>query len=152
MSGKVERIWIKRIGSGPLDEVQSAAAVAGSGLVGNYRQGGRRQVTVLSAEAWNAVQQELSTGLDPVLRRANVLVSGVDLADSKDRILQVGTTVLLIRGETKPCNIMEEACPGLREALLPNWRGGAYGEVLRNGEIRVGDAVEWKEHAEVVTA
>jgi MOSC domain-containing protein YiiM len=38
---------------------------------------------------------------------------------------------------------MDEALPGLREALRPNWRAGVYGEVLNDGEIAVGDPVQW---------
>ena len=28
-------------------------------------------------------------------------------------------------------------------ALRPDWRGGAFGEVLDDGEITVGDRLEW---------
>jgi len=46
-----------------------------------------------------------------------------------------------IRGETRPCERMDEACPGLREALLPESRGGVFGIVLRGGEVETGDTV-----------
>ncbi len=36
----------------------------------------------------------------------------------------------------------------MREALMPDWRAGAYGEVLDDGEIAVGDAVRWLPAAE----
>jgi MOSC domain-containing protein YiiM len=38
---------------------------------------------------------------------------------------------------------MDEAYPGLREALTPNWRAGAFGVVLVGGTIAVGDPVTW---------
>ena len=36
---------------------------------------------------------------------------------------------------------MDAQADGLTEALDPDWRGGVYGVVLDDGEIRVGDAV-----------
>lgn len=37
--------------------------------------------------------------------------------------------------------IMEEALPGLRQAMYPEWRGGAFGRALRGGTIKIGDTV-----------
>jgi hypothetical protein len=39
---------------------------------------------------------------------------------------------------------MDEACPGLRAALRPDWGGGAFGEALDDGRIAVGDLVRWE--------
>jgi MOSC domain-containing protein YiiM len=46
-----------------------------------------------------------------------------------------------IYGETRPCEQMEAAVPGLRDAMSVPWGGGAHGEVLDDGEIAVGDPV-----------
>lgn len=40
---------------------------------------------------------------------------------------------------------MDEALPGLKAAMYNNWQGGAFGEVLTDGDIRVGDLVRWQE-------
>ena len=42
---------------------------------------------------------------------------------------------------------MDEAFPGLRRAMQEDWGGGAFAEVLDNGEIAVGDPVEWSDDA-----
>ena len=126
-----------------MEAVEGARGVVDRGLAGNVNQGGRRQVTVLSSEAWDVVQEQLGIALDPGLRRANLLVSGVDLEETRDRVLEVGSTSIRILGETRPCKLMEDTCPGLLDALAPHWRGGVYGEVLRDGEVRVGDEARW---------
>lgn len=141
--GHLEAIWIKRARRGPMDSRAQARMVAGRGLEGNADQGGKRQVTILAAEAWQDVDAELGAEVDPRARRANLFVRGVDLEESRGRTLEIGGCRILIGGETRPCRRMEEAWPGLQKALDPHWRAGAYGEVTGGGEVAVGDAVRW---------
>jgi MOSC domain-containing protein YiiM len=42
---------------------------------------------------------------------------------------------------------MDEAAPGLQNALSPNHRGGVYGKIVQGGVIRVGDSVKEVESA-----
>jgi len=143
-TGKLDAIWIKRAHRGPMDEKPRAKLVAGRGLEGNSDQGGHRQVTLISREAWRRAEEELGTEVPPTARRANLLVSGIELAETRGRILRVGNARLHIRGETRPCNRMDEAQEGLRGALDPEWRAGAYAEVLDDADIAVGDPVRWE--------
>jgi MOSC domain-containing protein YiiM len=126
-----------------MDPVTEATLVAGSGLERNANQGGRRQVTVISLERWRDMMAELGRELDPSARRANLMVSGIDLAHTRDRVLRVGGCRLRVNGETKPCERMDEAAPGLRAIMTPDWRGGLYAEALDDGIIQVGDDVAW---------
>lgn len=144
MTGTIEAIWRKRAHRGPMDPVDRAELVTGEGMAGNADVRTKRQVTLIEAEAWEAVRDALGApALDPGLRRANVLLRGVRLADSRSRVLRLGGARIRIHGETRPCRLMDDAHPGLQEALRPPWRGGAYGVVLEGGPIAVGDSVEW---------
>jgi MOSC domain-containing protein YiiM len=144
MSGKLEAIWLKRMKLGPMDCVEEVQLLSNSGIVGNADRGGRRQVTIISKEVWDALSIEFAEKLDPAIRRANFLVSGIDLRESRGKILQVGDCEIKIYGETRPCERMDMAVDGLKKALSTDWRGGAYGVVLNNGIVRVGDKVKWK--------
>jgi len=143
--GRLQAIFVKRMKRGPMDPAERAALVAGRGIVGNANQGGRRQVTILAEERWVEATAELGSELGPAARRANLLVRGLSLADTRGRVLAIGPCRLRILGETRPCERMDEALPGLRRALDPDWRAGAFAEVLEGGEIAVGDQVVWEE-------
>jgi MOSC domain-containing protein YiiM len=140
--GRLERIWIKRGKGAPMDAVTSAQLVAGRGIVGNANQGGRRQVTLLTQEFWGDLTGPLMSP-DPSARRANLLVSNIDLRNSRGKTLRIGTVRIRIFGETRPCYQMDEAISGLRQALSVPWGGGAFGEVLDDGAIAIGDDADW---------
>lgn len=143
--GRLEAIWIKRMKRGPMDFVEQAMMQSGQGLIGNANQGGRRQVTILEREIWAELMTEVNGTLPPTARRANLLIRGLSLHRSAKRILRIGSCRIRILGETRPCERMEEACPGLQEAMSRAWAGGAFGEVMDDGEIQVGDPVCWVE-------
>lgn len=143
MAGRLEAIWIKRAHRGSMDPVTRGTLVASRGLRGNTDQGRRRQVTIIAQEKWADLMREVGASITPSARRANLMVSGIELAQSRDRILRIGGTRLRIGGETKPCERMDEAFDGLRRAMASNWGGGVYAEVLEDGEIAVGDEVAW---------
>ena len=141
--GVLRAIWIKRVRLGPMDPVGEATLVENRGILRNANQNGRRQVTLIEEEVWQQLMSQLGADLDPSARRANLMISGVRLADSRDRLLRIGECVIDIRGETRPCERMDEALPGLRDAMKPDWNGGVFGTIVVGGVIRVGDPVRF---------
>ena len=139
----VEAIWLKTGRGGPMTRVSTAQLVEGIGIEGNADQGGYRQVTVLDADAWEAASAELGVEVDPAGRRANLMIRGIDLADTKGCVLRIAGCQIQIRGETVACDLMDAAAQGLKEALMPEWRAGAYGMVIEGGPVTVGDPVSW---------
>ena len=142
---EIEAIWIKRAHGGVMDAVQEAELVAGHGIRGNADQGGRRQITIISADAWSDAQREVGEEVPPTARRANVMLRGIDLEDTRGMQLRLGDCIIRIFGETRPCQLMDETRQGLRAALRPAWRGGVFGEIVDGGTIRVGDRAEFTE-------
>lgn len=133
----------------PMELVRSVEIAAGGGLEGDHKglRFPKRGVTVLSLEAWESAIAELADLAGPLplpwtVRRANVLVEGVDLPRARGAILAIGAVRLEVTAQTYPCSRMEAAHPGLLKALAPDWRGGVCCRVIVGGRIAVGDTVE----------
>jgi MOSC domain-containing protein YiiM len=142
-AGRVEALWTKRAHRGPMDAREDVRLIAGKGIETDANLGrSRRQVTLIEREVFERIRATLPDA-HPAMRRANIMVSGVRLKDTRDRILRLGEVRLHVRGETRPCERMDAQCPGLTEALDPDWNGGVYAMVLDDGEIRVGDQARW---------
>lgn len=141
---EVKKIWIKRFKRGPMDPVEAATLVTQQGIEGNADQGLNRQITIIEEEVWKGLMHQIDGDLDPSERRANLMIAGLSLKDSRKKVLKVGDCRILIKGETKPCERMDEAKDGLQDLMRPEWRGGAYGRILEGGTIKLGDPVSWE--------
>lgn len=129
----------------PMQEVAEGSISLAAGLAGDCK-GGKfplRQITVLAREAWQIAAATVGDpGLPWTVRRANLLVEGVELPRAKGGILRIGMVRLEVTGQTHPCVRMEEARAGLLKALSRDWRGGVTCRVLSGGPIALVDAVE----------
>ncbi len=127
----------------PMETKQRAQITQQSGVEGDYRgKYGPRQITVLSQEAWDQACNGVQAKLPWTTRRANLLISGIELEQTTRQILQIGEVRLAITGETDPCQRMDMQHQGLRKTLTPAWRGGVTCFVMDEGTIQIGDEVE----------
>lgn len=110
-----------------------------------YRFPNDSQVTIIEMEVWEKLMQKFGSTLLGSERRANLMVKGLDLSNSRVTILRIRGCRIKIFGETKPCERMDEVIEGLKEEMLMGWKGGAFGKVLDDGEIQVGNTVCWME-------
>jgi MOSC domain-containing protein YiiM len=140
--GIVKGIAVRDASRAPMKEQQQVEVTLSHGIVQDYRGTGLRQVTFLDIGQWQAVLAELGIDLPWYMRRANVLIEGIDLPATVGRRLQVGACRFAIGGETTPCERMDELQPGLRRILTPALRGGVWGKVLQGGALRIGDEVQ----------
>ena len=141
-SGRVKGIAIRTGDRAPIREFTEARAVTGKGLIGDDRAGGKRGITLLDARRWADTMTEMGKDLPWHTRRANVLVEGLDLGPALiGKRLQIGEIEVQLWDETRPCGEMDEICPGLKDALKPDTRGGLHGEILNDGQIQIGDEV-----------
>ena len=118
-----------------------AQAVAHGALQGDIASSVRRGITLISSRQWQQTIDELGVDLPWHTRRANVLVETDSLLHLISHTIAIGPVRVKVHNETKPCQVMDQLHPGLMHALVPQGRGGVYGEILTGGIIRVGDPV-----------
>jgi MOSC domain-containing protein YiiM len=141
--GRVEAIFISAEHGVLPQPVESVRAVAGKGLEGNrYFDEGRPEVelTLIEAEALEALRAEHGIELDGAASRRNVLTRGVRLNDLVGREFRVGE--LQCRGVElcEPCAHLESMThPGVIKGLVH--RAGLNAQILAGGELRLGDPV-----------
>ena len=90
---------MQRAKLGVMDEVLKAEMEAGVGLVKNLEKNIFRQITLIEKEVWDSLMEFLKGNLLPQTRRANLMVSGVSLADSRQKVLVIGQCKIQIFGE-----------------------------------------------------
>ena len=135
-------IAIKSEKRGPMQTLDSAYVSLKRGVEYDFRgKPGKRQVTVLSQKSWSLACAALLEPLEWTSRRANLLVDDLELFESTGKIIKIGELSLLITGETDPCSRMNEAAPGLFDALAVGWRGGVCCQVINEGRIAINDKV-----------
>jgi MOSC domain-containing protein YiiM len=149
-TGSVAGIYIARIKSQDVVDVDEVRAVAGRGLEGDryFDSAGTfsdpdkpgRAITLIELEAIRGAEHEYGVSLDPGATRRNIVTSGVPLNHLVDREFTVGKVRLRGVKLCEPCAHMQRLTQkGTLKALIH--RGGLRADILTDGSIRVGDRV-----------
>ncbi len=146
MSGQVEAIFVAAERGelpAPVDRVR---AYAGRGLEGNryyWVEGDAppgRAVTLIAAEAVDAVAQDGDVSIKPAATRRNVLTRGIDVNELVGKRFRIGDVECEGVELCEPCAHLESMTqPGMIKAFVH--RGGLNADILTDGEITVGDPV-----------
>lgn len=133
----------------PMQGLRWTSVSLEGGIEGDFRgRGGsskKRQVTLLSLQQWQETCRRLGgVYLHWHTRRANILVDGLKFGpDDVGKIIRIGSVVLEVTGETKPCERMDEAYFGLKDALAPDWRAGVTCRVVESGQFQLSCSVDY---------
>ena len=145
VAGHVEGIYITA-GHGELPQrVESVRAHAGRGLEGNRYfydadAPAGRAITLISAEAVEAMEREHGIAIEPGESRRNVVTRGVDVNALVGKRFRIGDVTCKGIELCEPCASLEAMTkPGVIKGLVH--RGGLNADILSDGSIDVGDAV-----------
>ena len=145
MQGRVEGIFLTTEHGELPTPVDRVRAVAGRGLEGNRyfyesEAPAGRAVTLIAAEAVDALESEHGISLEAAATRRNVLTRGIDLNSLVGRRFRVGDVECEGVELCEPCLHLESMTqPGVIMGLVH--RGGLNADILNDGHISVGDAV-----------
>jgi MOSC domain-containing protein YiiM len=151
--GQVEGIFIAPAAGAPMVALEQVRVVAGRGLEGDRYFDGRgyysqvppltgRRLTLIEAESLEALARETGIVLAPHECRRNLVTRGIRLDALIGKRFRVGTIECYGERLCPPCGYIEELTgkPGLNRGLTD--RGGIRAEILLDGAIAIGDAVD----------
>ena len=148
--GVIEQIFVAPAARVAAVRVDAAVAVAGRGLegdryflgVGAFSRwpGEGRQVTLIEAEAVEAIRADTGIDLSAGQHRRNLATRGVRLADLLGRRFRVGDVLLRGQRLCAPCKYLDRLV-GAEVYDAMKGRGGLRAEIVEGGVIREGDEI-----------
>jgi MOSC domain-containing protein YiiM len=146
--GHIEAIVVGPVEWGPLHYVDNAVVLAGHGVEGDRKfranpepdEEAGRDLTLIEAEALEALEREHGIPLDAREARRNVVTRGISLNDLVGSRFRVGALECVGVELCEPCaHLASLTQPGVLRGLVH--RGGLRADVVRGGSIAVGDEV-----------
>lgn len=163
MSATVEAIYIAKAATRALSAMTSVRAIASEGLEGDRYAAfagtfskpreeldAGRNLTLIEAEAIDAVLAEHAIDLRDGTHRRNLVTGGLamnDLPTNAYLVMGDEGVVLRVDRTCPPCGHLERLVPGTMVAL--KHRGGLRTTIVRGGTIRVGNAIAVRERRDV---
>ncbi len=146
----IESIYIADNRGEPMRRIQTVDLVIGRGLEGDRyfesrgsfsrMPGTGRAVTLIAAEAIEAIAAEHHIDLCNGKHRRNLITRGVNLDSLVNKCFAIGETILIGSRLCAPCKYLERlVAPGLYQAIRT--RGGLRADILRGGRIEEGNAM-----------
>jgi len=148
-TGTVESIYIASAATAPTQPVNEAHAIPGSGLEGDRYALGLgtfskplpdRELTLIEAEAIEALKREYNFELPQGKARRNVVTRGVALNHLVGRDFTIGDVKIRGIRLCEPCDHLQRLTGGEVIKGLTH-RGGLRAQILTPGTIHVGDAI-----------
>jgi hypothetical protein len=141
--GTVAAILIAEAAEGPMQSMDSVAALPGRGLDGDRYErgigtfsapGNGYELTLIEADVLDEIDLPWADA------RRNVVVRGVSLNALVGKQFRIGQVTCVGRRLAEPCRHLEKlARPGLLRPLVH--RGGLRADILSSGTITVGDEI-----------
>lgn len=145
-AGRVEAIFVASSAGSPARSLDSVRALRGRGLDGDRHLSGRGTFpSGLPGSALTLIEQEVCASFSPPLaaaeHRRNVVTSGIDLNALVGHEFAIAGVRCRGKRLCEPCTVVDGyADRPLLRALVH--RGGLRADVLEDGVINVGDALE----------
>ena len=150
MKGVVEEIYVAPKGSATMERVEEVNTIEGCGIEGDrYCEGTGYwtpygdvcEVTLISSEDLDYIQNELGIRVKNGEHRRNIITRGIDLNDLRRKRFRIGEAVLEYDRPRPPCRHVQELSePGMTRAL--KGRGGICARVIKAGRIRTRDPIQ----------
>jgi len=151
-AGSIEAIFVAADAGAPAEPLQTARALAGSGLEGDRHVAGTGTFpSGLPGSALTLIEAEVCESFDPPLQgdehRRNVVTRGIDLNALVGYEFLLGSVRCRGMRLCEPCTVVDRYAtrPVLRPLVH---RGGLRADIVEDGIVNVGDAIHAVEPSE----
>lgn len=152
-NGTVQSIHLAPAAKAPMQSVARVMALPGSGLDGDryalklgsfYKPLPDYELTLIESEAIEALNRDYKIEIAPGTARRNIVTSDVALNHLVGREFRIGEVKIRGIRLCEPCSHLESLTgrPVIKGLIH---RGGLRAQILTQGMIRVGDAIEMED-------